>query len=94
MNKAANNVPIVLATPEQSAAMAAMRPVVIDAVREAWRGDPTFSAAELIGLELEPASDTVYRGVLAVRMAGTPRQFPMRIEVRPGPDYAWAFVKE
>lgn len=94
VDRKANNVPIVVATPAQSAAMAAMRPVVIEAVREAWRGDPKFSAAELTGLELEPESDTVYRGLLGVRMAGAARQFPMRIEVRPGPEYAWAFVKE
>ena len=94
IDKQADNTPFVEPTPIQEEAMSAMRPVVIDAVRKAWSNDPKFDAAELTGLELEPESDTVYRGVLAVAMQGAVRQFPMRIEVRPGREYAWGFVKE
>ncbi len=94
IDKKSNNTPIFVATPEHREAMAAMQPVVIDAVRKAWVDDGTFADAEIVELTLEPESDTVYRGMLAVHLEGTMRRFPMRIEVRPGPEYAWAFVKE
>lgn len=94
IDKKSNNTPIFVATPEHREAMAAMQPVVIDAVRTAWVDDAAFRDAEIVELTLEPESDTVYRGMLAVHLEGTMRRFPMRIEVRPGPEYAWAFVKE
>ena len=92
--KTANNRPVVVPTPAQAEAMATMRPVVIDAVRAAWAQDARFRQVEILGLELEPESDAVYRGVLDARQAGQAHQYRMRIDVRPGPEYAWAFVTD
>ena len=93
-SKSANNTPVVVPTPAQVDMMAAMRPVVIASVAAAWATDPKFQKAEITSLALEPEIDTMYRGQLGVRIDGQSRTFAMRIEVQPGPQYAWSFAKD